>query len=213
MSHNTTGAARATLALLAALAAPATAADKQAGAPSPWSYTVTGYYNNPKGQSAFGSAIGIAQRDELHLEARYNYEALDTGSIFAGWKFSTGDALKIEATPIIGAIAGKKNGVAPGLEFSAAWKALDFYSEIEYVYDLQRSSDSYLYSWNELGVRPVSWLRAGIAAQRTRLYQGTRDIQRGPFVQASLGPATLSVYVFNPGTNDRLVVTALGLSF
>ncbi len=49
------------------------------------------------------------------------------------------------------------------------------------MHDKNEHSDSYIYAWSELGLRPVEWLRFGIAGQRTRLYGGERDFQRGPF--------------------------------
>ena len=39
-----------------------------------------------------------ADHDWLHLEARYNYEALKTGSLWLGYNFSFGSKLVLEAT-------------------------------------------------------------------------------------------------------------------
>ena len=63
----------------------------------------------------------------------------------------------------------------------------DLYVEAEYVHDSHDNSSSYLYSWNELGFKPVDWLRLGIAGQRTRIYGGERNIQRGPFADFTIG--------------------------
>ncbi len=76
-------------------------------------------------QSDYLSVIATADRESLHLEARYNYEALDTGSVFAGWNFSGGDGLKCELTPILGAVFGAKQGIAPGFEASVAYGIVD----------------------------------------------------------------------------------------
>src|ERR1700740_2830779 len=38
-----------------------------------------------------------ADRDWLHLEARYQYEAIKTGSIWLGYNFSFGEKLAMEA--------------------------------------------------------------------------------------------------------------------
>jgi len=45
-------------------------------------------YYSLKDQSDFLLAVATAERGQLHIEARYNYEAIDAGSLFAGWKFS-----------------------------------------------------------------------------------------------------------------------------
>ena len=53
-----------------------------------------------------------ADKNHLHLEARYNYEDLNTGSVFAGYNFHAGDSLEVSFTPTIGGIFGNSNGVA-----------------------------------------------------------------------------------------------------
>ncbi len=89
-------------AMAAALLVPvlACAAPDSGDAPSPpspasapgWAFSATGMYYFPPDQDNFLLVIGTADRGSLHLEARYNYEALDTGSLFAGWTFSGGNA-------------------------------------------------------------------------------------------------------------------------
>jgi hypothetical protein len=53
----------------------------------------------------------------------------------------------------------------------------------------------------------------GLAGQRTRLYGGTRQYQRGPLLQASQGPLTLGVYWFNPGSADQIVMGMISAAF
>ena len=48
-----------------------------------------------------------------HLEARYNYEAQRTGSLWAGYNFSVGKKVKLDATPMVGGVFGNVNAVAP----------------------------------------------------------------------------------------------------
>jgi hypothetical protein len=45
------------------------------------------------------------RRGWLHLEARYNYEALETGSVWAGYDFNAGKKLVLDLTPMVGANA------------------------------------------------------------------------------------------------------------
>jgi hypothetical protein len=69
------------------------------------------------------------------MEARYNYEALHTTSVFAGWRLEAGEKLQFAATPMLGFLFGQTTGIAPGLELELSYKALDFYSETEWVAD------------------------------------------------------------------------------
>jgi hypothetical protein len=64
-----------------------------------------------------------------------------------------------------------------------------------------------------LGLRPVEWLRVGIAGQRTRLYGGEREFQRGPFAQVTWRRITIGGYWFNPGSNEQVFVGMLGVTF
>ncbi len=198
------------------------AAPDSADAPSPpspppvpgWDFSATGMYYWPPDDDNFLLVIATADRGSLHLEARYNYEALDTGSLFAGWTFAGGDTLTYELTPMLGAVFGDTQGIAPGFEASLAYGITDFYIEAEYLYDTEVHEDSYTYAWSELGFSPWEWLRFGLVGQRTRVYRSDREIQRGGFAQLMFGKATLGFYVFNPDDDtDRLAVVSLGAEF
>jgi hypothetical protein len=174
---------------------------------------VTAYPTVVRGGENYWSAIGVADRGPLHLEARYNYESIGARSAFVGWTFSGEDAVTWEVTPLLGGAWGTTQAFVPALEASVSWKRFDFYIEAEYVLDSHQRSDSYFYSWSELGLRPVEWLRVGIAGQRTRAYSNERDIQRGPFAQATWGPVTIGGYWFNPGANDQVFVGMVSATF
>ena len=55
-----------------------------------WAYSMTGMYFVQPDESNYPLGIATADREQLHLEERYNYEALNTGALFAGWTFSGG---------------------------------------------------------------------------------------------------------------------------
>jgi len=179
-----------------------------------WKYDITASYYSFRNQDDFTLAVARADRGALHLEARYNYEAIDSGSLFAGWKFSGGEKLTWELTPILGAVFGQKEGIAPGFEAAVAYGVADFYIETEYVHDLEVREDSFTYAWSELGFTPWEWLRFGLVGQRTMVYQSDRDIQRGGFAQFMYKKVTAGVYVFNPDDSDnRFTVFSLGAKF
>jgi hypothetical protein len=113
------------LALLAA-AAP-TARAEEAGAPTPgasavevpesaevapraWEFNVTGFAYHGNGESAYGYATVMADRDRLHLEARWAYEDRETASLWVGMNFEVGTSLVLEATPIVGGSSARRTG-------------------------------------------------------------------------------------------------------
>jgi len=154
-----------------------------------------------------------ADCDWLHLEARYNYEALDTASAWVGYNFSGGEKLAWEFTPMVGGVFGDTSGVAAGYKGSLSWWKIELYSEGEYVYDMGNSSDSFLYNWSELTLAPVDWFRFGIVTQRTRVYQTDRDIQRGVLVGLSWKEIDVTAYVLNPDEDKPTFVFAIGVNF
>jgi len=160
----------------------------------------------------FTSPTVSVDRGKLHVEARYNYESLDTFSGWMGYNTSFGDVVSVDFTPMLGIVSGDISGIAPGYHLTVGWRAFEFYSEGEYVFDRDNHSDSYFYSWSEAAWYPVDWLRAGLVAQRTRLYRSERDTQRGVLIGLSLRSISLSAYVFNPD-DDPTYIASLAVGF
>jgi len=150
--------------------------------------------------------------DWLHLEARYNYEALDSGSLWVGYNFHTGENVVFEITPMVGGVFGHLYGIAPGGNFSLAYKRFSLSSQSEMVFDLS-DSEHFFYTWTELTYSPWEWLRAGVVIQRTRAYKSDLDVQRGFLVGVTYKRADLAVYVFNLGWTDPTVVLATAFTF
>jgi hypothetical protein len=149
----------------------------------------------------------------VHLESRYNYEERSSISAFAGWTFGYGRRFRLDLTPMFGGVAGERDGVIPALELSFAAGPVEFYSEGEYVIDVHDTSDRFLYNWSELSLWAAEWLRVGLVAQRTRVFDEPRDVQRGLLTGVSLGRLEAVVYWFNPGASERYIVTSFGFSF
>ena len=178
-----------------------------------WSYSlaIAGYL--VPNDLSYASPTVMADRNWLHLEARYNYENQQTGSAWLGYNVSLGDKVELAITPMLGAVFGDMQGIAPGYEFSLTWKALELSSDGEYVYDTHKSSESFFYSWNELVYSPVDWIHAGFVAQRTRAYHTALDIQRGFSVGLAHRNTDFTVYTLNAGWTDPTVVLNLSFKF
>jgi len=178
-----------------------------------WSFSLTVYgYIVPHDRS-YVSPTFTADHEWLHLEARYNYENQETGSLWVGYNLSVGQKLVLEATPMIGGVFGNTTGIAPGYEVSLTYKPFGLSTEGEYVYDTKNRAGSFFYNWNELTYSPVDWFRAGLVSQRTRAYHTDLDVQRGLLVGVSHGKADFTTYIFNAGWTDPTIVLALGFKF
>jgi hypothetical protein len=179
----------------------------------PWEFNAVaeGYIVPEEG--GYVSPIFYADRNWLHLEARYNYEELRTGSVWAGYNFHVGKTVQLEFTPMIGAVFGRINGVAPGLEASLTYKRLQLSVASEYVFQPASPKNSFYLAWPILTYSVTQWLQAGLVAQRTQTYQTPLEIQRGFLVGVTRKKFEFTTYVFNAGWTRPTWVLEVGRSF
>ena len=171
-----------------------------------------GYYLMPNAND-FALPILYAEHKAFHGEIRYNYEAMQTASVFGGYMFETGKELSFKAIPMIGYVFGKTNAIAPGLEMELAYKRFDFYSESEYLFDFSGKQNNYLYTYTELGYSFNKALRAGYTSQRTRLYQSALNLQQGVFINYKIKQFEPGFKTYNLFTDSYFFVFTLNVKF
>ena len=191
---------------------PSAAFAQAASAVTEWEFEASLYNYFLPEESDFLVSAFAADRGWLHLEARFNSEALDTGSVWIGYNFDGGDTVTWDLTPMLGAAFGDTDGIAPGYKGSLGWRKFEFYSEGAFVF-ARESSDSYLYNWSELTFAPVEAFRFGLVTERTRVYQTERDIQRGLLVGGSFKQLDVTGYLFNLDDDGPTIVLAIVLAF
>ena len=190
-----------------------TPAESKPTTPEPWSFYfgLSGYIV-PHDQS-YASPTISADRRRFHFGARYNYEDKETGSLWGGYKFETGDKVLLRVTPMIGGVFGRTAGIAPGYLASLSWRKLELSAEGEFVFGTKDRTGSFFYSWTELGYSPLESCRVGVVAQRTKAYHTSLDIQRGVFFGLSRKSADFTTYVLNAGWTTPTVVLSIGYGF
>jgi len=172
----------------------------------------TAFYALPDAKN-YLQPTAAADRDALHFEMRYNYEAQNSVSGFVGRNVAFGTSVVLRMTPMLGGLVGDTTGIIPALELDLAWKRLEFYTEGEYVIDVIHPSDRFLYSWSETSVWITDRIRTGVVTQRTRAFHAPRDIRRGLLLGATVTRFEGAVYFFNPNSNDRFYVASIGVTF
>jgi len=193
------------LSVLSSLAVVRPAAAQTSGSASVYSYFLPDYHD-------YVQPTVTVDHEAVHLEARYNYEDLNTASAWAGYAFSGGDSWSWELTPMLGGVFGSSTGIAPGYRGALGFWKLELYSEGEYLFDLADASNHFFYNWSELGLSPVDWFRFGVVTQRTRVYQTDRELARGGFLGFSNALASVTGYVFNLTEQPPTVVVALAVT-
>jgi hypothetical protein len=164
------------------------------------------------GEQGYVDPIFTADHCWLHLEARYNYEDLKTGSLFLGYNLNLTPAknLDMTLTPMLGGVFGRTTGLAPAFVASLTYQKLNLWVSNEYVFDTGDHSSSYFYTWPQLTYTPVDWLHVGLVAQRTQAIQ--TDIQGGFLFGLSHNKTEFTSYILDPGSKPT-VVLELGYNF
>jgi len=188
-------------------------AEKLPSSSNEWTSSIGVYGYLGAGEPAYGSATLSSDYNWLHLEARYNYESLKTGSLWTGYNFIAGRKLVFQVTPMFGVVLGKTTGIAPGYEFSFTYKRLELYSEGEYVYNTKDKHDTFFYSWNEVRYSPLNWLHFGLVNQGSKLHRTEFEGQRGVSLGFSRRNIDYTTYAFITGSGGPSLVLALSYTF
>ncbi len=209
------------IALASLLAAPVSTAQTPYATPpaaqvtgqGPFTWSASAYTYLVPGDADYVLPIITGDRGALHLEGRYNYEALEAASAWLGYNLSTGKDLSLDFTLMAGGVFGSTTGIALGYEGTLSWGKLELYSEGEYLFDLEDSAENYFYNWSQVSFAPADWIFFGIVTQRTRVYETDRELNRGPFLGFAYKAVNLTTFVLNPDDAAATVIVALEVGF
>jgi len=186
-------------------------ADETAGSEWEWSLSTSTYF--VQNGRDYANPNLVADHDWLHLEARYNYESIKTGSVWLGYNFSLGKKLVLEAAPMLGGVFGDITGIAPGYTLSLSYEQIEFFTQGEYFFDAGTRSGNFFYSWSELSYAPVTWFRAGIVIDRTKALGSNFEVRRGPLVGFRYKKIDFTTYWLSPGSLDSTFIFSVALNF
>jgi len=160
--------------------------------------------------SLFVPIIHIETKHNWYGEVRYNYEDVQTISMYAGKTFSGGNKFNYTLTPLIGYSAGNFTGSSLALNNEVDWKNFYFSSQSQYSFSFKKEVSNFFFTWSELGYNVSSNFFAGAALQYTwQLNKGEGE----PGFVAGINFKNFSVpfYVFNPFKQASYIV--LGLNY
>lgn len=163
--------------------------------------------------SAFVPMLTYTSQKNWYVEARYNYEEMNTFSFYFGRSFSNDAKLKYSVIPIIGAVMGQFNGGSAGVNGSVEYQKIFFSTQSQYTFSFPDDGSDFLFTWSELGYHPWKWFHFGLSTQITYLLPIQSLLSESGFVIGfTLARWTFPVYCFNPLDNaGRYLV--LGINF
>ena len=157
--------------------------------------------------------IFIADRGNLHLETRYNYEDIKTASAWVGYNIIGRDELEYFITPMVGGAFGRTNGIVVGIELTFGFAGFELYSETEYLFDVEGKSNGFFYIWNDLTYSPLDGLWFGISAQRARVFNADLTIDRGVIFGFEIKNIKVNSYLYSNFQEAPFIMLALSTNF
>jgi hypothetical protein len=200
-----------TILLMLLVAAPAFA---QSPDTSRWDFAADLNYYHFEGGDNLLLPVFKANRDWLHLEARYNYEDMQTFSGWVGYNWE-GSVSKMDfvITPMVGGAGGNTRGFLAGFEATFSLGKFELYSEAEHLWDAASEDYNFFYTWTDISISPRDWWWFGLSAQRTRLYQTDLELQRGFMLGLGAGQWAFTSYLYNWGFGEAFGLLTIEFEF
>lgn len=144
-----------------------------------------------------------------YTEAHYNYEDLQTFSLYAGKTFSADKKIAYAVTPMIGGMVGNMQGGLLALNTNISFKKFYFSSQSQYGISAISRNNNFFFSWSEAGYQPLPWIYAGLSLQHTQFYQCNAQMEPGLLLGFNVGQWSFPVYSFNTFDNDQYFVVGI----
>jgi len=148
----------------------------------------------------------------MYTEIRYNYEALQTFSVYGGWTFKGGDNFKFSTTPMLVISAGEFSGVSVANNSEAEWNNIFSACQSQYSVGVKGRDSDFFFNWSELGYSFADFFYAGLAVQYTRERYG-QITDPGFFAGVNFKNISIPVYVFNPFSGSEFYILGVNVNY
>jgi hypothetical protein len=168
------------------------------------------------GQSKSNLLMPVAHyksRSNWYAEARYNYDELNTVSLYAGRTFRVNRGLSYSITPMIGGMTGDANGGSLALNTEFDFRRFNFSSQSQYSVNADSRLNNFFYSWSELSYQPLDWLFAGVSIQNTQVYRVATIHEPGLLLGFSFNEIEIPIYSFNLLDKNRYIMVGINWQF
>ena len=168
---------------------------------------------NPNQAYTYIPVMHYQHKKNWYAEARYNYEAIETFSLYLGRAFTGGNDLSYSFVPMLGGSMGKFKGVSTGLNIDMEYNKFFFSSQSQYSMPTSPYGQNYWYSWSEAGYQSMKWLYAGLSVQHTHDRLIGDEVQPGVMIGFVFDNFTIPVYTFDPFTNGRNFIVGFNMAW
>ncbi|HEY4197781.1 MAG TPA: hypothetical protein VGM63_19710 [Mucilaginibacter sp.] len=166
------------------------------------------YYLGQNRPFCWVPVLGYSTPGNWYIEARGNYEAIHSASLYFGKSFKKTALISYSINPIAGLVRGRFNGGSVGANFSLDYKKISFSSQSQYTFSIENRATNFTYGWSDLTYLLKKWVAAGVSIQQTRGVSEKGILVRGVYKNLSI-----PLYVFNPGASERYFVLGLNVEW
>ena len=150
---------------------------------------------------------------KFYLEARYNYENLNTASLYFGRSFAFDKKAFIEITPMLGGVVGATNGISPAFNLFLGYKSFSSVTQCQYTIDLKDTKNSFFWDWTNFYFTFSDHFALGGAVQMLIPQSGKGIYNVGPMVRLSYDRLAAEMYVYNFWLHQPTYALAIQYSF
>ncbi|MES1223335.1 MAG: hypothetical protein ABUT20_48015 [Bacteroidota bacterium] len=160
--------------------------------------------------AVFVPMIHIETKNNWYAEIRYNYEADQTLSVFAGKSFYGGNKITYSITPLVGISAGLFSGASFATNADVEWDNFYFSSQSQFSRSFKKEIPDFFFTWSEAGYNISPNIFAGLALQYTRQL-ASNEAEPGIMAGINFKNFSIPFYVFKPFHSGGYFV--LGLNY
>jgi hypothetical protein len=169
------------------------------------------YYSVQGKTMSFTPIVWYQAKTGWYAEARYNYEAVNSISVYTGKTIERRSKLSYSLNTIAGIVMGGFKGGSIAVNADAEYKKIFFSLQSQYTFSVENRSLNYIYIWSDICYQLFPSLSAGISLQQTNGNNTEVISEKGIFVKAGSGKWNVPLYIFNPFNNNRYMV--LGINY
>lgn len=148
----------------------------------------------------------------IYAELRYNYEDLNTVSLYGGKTFAGGKDLQFSVTPMVGFAVGQFNGISFATNTELEWRNIYLSSQSQYSIATQASGTDFFFTWSELAYNISKNIFAGVAIQYTK-QQGLNETEPGIVAGFNFKDFSIPFYAFSPFSAKPYFIVGLNYEF
>jgi hypothetical protein len=166
------------------------------------------YYLGESRPFAWVPVVGYRTPGNYYIEARGNYEAINSASLYFGKTFRKKALVSYSITPIAGLVTGSFNGGSVGANVALDYKKISVSTQSQYTFSIENRATNFTYSWSDLTYQLKEWVSAGVSLQQIRGL-----FEKGILVRGVYKNWSIPIYVFNPAASERYFVLGLNVEW